>query len=72
MIAWIGVKNIKDNESYRNIKNVIVIAVMLVIGLGSLIGLNISLPLGIVTLSGLSLAGVVGILLNAILTKFMK
>lgn len=72
MIAWIGVKNIKDNESYRSIKNVIVIIVMLVIGLGSLVGLNISLPLGIVTLSGLSLAGVVGILLNAILTKFFK
>ena len=72
MIAWIGVKNIKDNESYRNIKNIIVIVVMLVIGLGNLIGLNIVLPLGVVTLSGLSLAGVVGILLNAILTKFMK
>jgi uracil permease len=72
MIAWIGVKNIKDNESYRSIKNIIVIAVMLIIGLGNLIGLNIVLPLGIVTLSGLSLAGVVGILLNAILTKFMK
>jgi uracil permease len=72
MIAWIGVKNIRDNKSYKNWKNVIVIITMLVIGLGSLIGLNISLPLGVVTLSGLSLAGVVGILLNAILTKFMK
>jgi uracil permease len=72
MIAFIGVKNIRDNKSYKNWKNVIVIITMLVIGLGSLIGLNISLPLGVVTLSGLSLAGVVGILLNAILTKFIK
>ena len=72
MISFIGVKNIKDNESYRSVKNIIVIIVMLIIGLGNLIGLNITLPLGVVTLSGLSLAGVVGILLNAILTKFMK
>ncbi len=72
MISWIGVKNIKDNKSYKDVKNVIVIAVMLVIGLGSLVGINISLPLGVVTLSGLSLAGVVGILLNAILMRFNK
>lgn len=72
MISWIGVKNIKDNKSYKSIKNVIVILIMLFIGLGSLIGINICLPLGITTLSGLSLAGVVGILLNAILTRFEK
>lgn len=72
MISWIGVKNIKDSKSYKNISKVIVILVMLVIGLGSLVGINISLPLGVVTLSGLSLAGVVGIILNAILVKFNK
>lgn len=72
MISWIGVKNIKDNKSYKDLSKVIVILVMLVIGLGSLVGINISLPLGIVTLSGLSLAGVVGIILNAILVKFNK
>lgn len=72
MIAFIGVKNIKDSKSYKNISKVIVILVMLVIGLGSLVGINISLPLGVVTLSGLSLAGVVGIILNAILVKFNK
>ena len=72
MIAFIGVKNIKDSKSYKNISNTIVIIVMLIIGLGSLIGINISLSLGAVTLSGLSLAGVVGIILNAILVKFNK
>lgn len=72
MIAFIGVKNIKDSKSYKNISKVIVILVMLVIGLGGLVGINISLPLGAVTLSGLSLAGVVGIILNAILVKFNK
>ena len=72
MITFIGIKNIKDSKSYKNISKVIVILVMLVIGLGSLVGINISLPLGVVTLSGLSLAGVVGIILNAILVKFNK
>ncbi len=70
MIAWIGVKNIKDNKSYVNPYKVAVILVMLVIGLGNLIGLNFSIALGSVTLSGLSLAGVIGIILNAILMRF--
>ena len=72
MISFIGVKNIKDSESYKSIKNIIVIAVMLLIGLGNLVGLNFSIALGSVTLSGLSLAGIVGILLNALLMKLDK
>lgn len=72
MIAWIGVKNIKDNKSYTSIYKLPVIIVMLLIGLGNLVGLNFSIALGSVTLSGLSLAGIVGILLNAILMKLDK
>lgn len=72
MIAWIGVKNIKDNKSYTSIYKLAVIIVMLLIGLGNLVGLNFSIAIGSVTLSGLSLAGVVGILLNAILMKLDK
>ena len=72
MIAWIGVKNIKDNKSYTSPYKLAVIIVMLLIGLGNLVGLNFSIALGSVTLSGLSLAGVVGILLNAILMKLDK
>jgi len=72
MIAWIGVKNIKDNKSYTSIYKLAVIIVMLLIGLGSLVGLNFSIALGSVTLSGLSLAGIVGILLNALLMKLDK
>ena len=72
MISFIGVKNIKDNKSYKSIKNIIVIIVMLIIGLGNLVGLNFSIALGSITLSGLSLAGVIGILLNAILMKLDK
>lgn len=72
MIAWIGVKNIKDNKSYTSIYKLAVIIVMLLIGLGNLVGLNFSIAIGSVTLSGLSLAGVIGILLNAILMKLDK
>jgi uracil permease len=72
MISWIGVKNIKDNKSYMSVTKLIVIIVMLFIGLGSLIGVNLSIAIGSVTLSGLSLAGVVGIVLNAIITSVEK
>jgi len=72
MISWIGVKNIKDNKSYTSIYKLAVIIVMLIIGLGNLVGLNFSIALGSVTLSGLSLAGIVGILLNALLMKLDK
>ena len=72
MIAWIGVKNIKDNKSYLDPTKLAVIIVMLFIGLGNLIGMNFSLAIGSVTLSGLSLAGVIGIMLNAIIMKLKK
>jgi uracil permease len=72
MISWIGVKNIKDNKSYMSVTKLIVIIVMLFIGLGSLIGVNLSIAIGSVTLSGLSLAGVIGIVLNAIITSIEK
>lgn len=69
MISYIGFKNIKDNKSYTSIKNIIVIVIMLVIGLGGLIGLNLQIAIGTVTLSGLSLAAIVGIVLNIVLEK---
>lgn len=72
MIAWIGVKNIKDSKSYLDPTKLVVIIIMLFIGLGNLIGMNFNLAIGSVTLSGLSLAGVVGIILNAIIMKLKK
>ena len=72
MISWVGFKNIKDNKAYTNKSELAVILIMLFIGLGSLIGVNIEITLGNITLSGLSLAGVVGILLNALLMRFKK
>ena len=62
MIAWIGVKNIKDNKSYKSIKKLIVIAVILLVGLS-----GFAITLGSVTISGLALAVIVGVILNLIL-----
>ena len=46
--------------------------VMFVIGTSDITGLNIALRIGGITLGGLSLAILVGIILNAILVKFNK
>ena len=61
MIAFVGVKNIKDNAK-RTWQNALVSVVILIIGLG-----GFSVTFGAVTLSGLSLAGIIGIILNVIL-----
>ena len=62
MIAWIGVKNIKDNKSYKSIKRLIVIAVILIVGLSGL-----TITLGSIAISGLALAVIVGVILNLVL-----
>ena len=62
MIAWIGVKNIKDNKSYKSIKKLIVITVILIVGLSGL-----TITLGSVAISGLALAVIVGVILNLVL-----
>lgn len=61
MIAFIGVKNIKDNAK-RTWQNALVSILILVIGLG-----GFSVTFGAITLSGLSLAGIIGIILNVVL-----
>lgn len=62
MIAFIGVKNIKDNKAYKSIKNIIVIAVILIVGLS-----GFALTIGNISISGLALAVIVGVVLNIIL-----
>lgn len=64
MIAFIGVKNIKDNKSYESIRNIIVIAIMLIIGLS-----GVSVTLGTVTFTGLSLSAIIGVILNLIINR---
>ena len=75
MISLIGVKTIKTNEVKFNWKNIIVMGTILLIGLGSGIierkyGIVIGIPVNeTVKISGLSLAAIVGIVLNAVLNR---
>lgn len=71
MIALIGVKTIKDSAIKLNVKNTLVIATILIIGLAPAyfptLALSLPIPGTNVALTDLSLAAVVGILLNAVL-----
>lgn len=75
MIALIGVKTIRNNKVEFNWKNILVMASILVLGLGSGIieskfGITIGIPVTeVVKISGLSFAAIVGILLNTILNR---
>ena len=75
MISWVGVKNIKkekDNKGKLTLSNIFVMIIMFIVGLSDVIGLNIVLQIGGITLSGLSLAILVGIVLNAIIMNVEK
>jgi len=78
MIAWIGVKMIKDSKVEFNIQSTIVMLTMLVIGLGTSYlatykGITIGVPVTeTVMLTGLSLAAIVGVLLNLVLNIVFK
>lgn len=73
MIGFIGIRNIRDNHVKFNIKNILVMGSILFIGFSGglfkeLFGFSIELPITAnISLNGLSLAAIVGILLNAIL-----
>ena len=67
MISAVGVRNVVENRvDFTNTRNVIIAALILVLS----IGINYSIGgihLGVVTLSGLAVASIVGIVLNAVL-----
>ena len=70
MISAIGVRNVVENKvDFTNSRNLIIAAVILVSALGFNSVGGISFALGNVTinLSGLAIAAIAGILLNAIL-----
>lgn len=75
MISLIGIKTIKTNEVKFNLKNMIVMGIILLLGLGSGIieskfGITIGIPITeSVKISGLSFAAIVGIILNAVLNR---
>lgn len=71
MIALVGVQTIKNEKVEFNSKNIVVMGVIMFIGLS---GIFLKNPIAIeitesVSISGLSLAALVGVILNAILTK---
>lgn len=75
MISFIGLKNINDSKCVQNnIKNLVIILTILVIGVGTTYLSNKGISLGIpitsnVSISGLSLAAIVGLILNRILNN---
>ncbi len=68
MISAIGVRNIVENHvDFKQSRNLIVAAIIMVIGLGSN---GVSIPIGggnNITITALALASIVGIILNAVL-----
>ena len=78
MIALIGFKTIKYEKVKMNWKNVVVIATILILGFfGKVIGDKYGIVIGIkisdtISISGLSFAAIVGVVLNLILNGFNK
>ena len=67
MISAVGVRNVVENKvDFTNSRNVIVAALILVLAIGINYSVG-SISIGIVSLSGLAVASIVGIIVNAIL-----
>ena len=68
MISAVGVRNMVENHvDFTSSRNVIVAALILVLAIGIKYGANDALSIGFTTLSGLAVAALVGVILNAIL-----
>lgn len=73
MIAIVGIKTIKNSAIDFNGKNIIIMFAIIFIGLCSHIGINISMPVtSTVSLTGLPLAAIIGVILNILFTKIEK
>ncbi|MCQ4924578.1 uracil-xanthine permease family protein [Tissierella carlieri] len=75
MISLIGVKTIKNQEVKFNWKNIVVMAIILILGLGGnylseILGFTVGIPINqSVQITGLSFAALVGIIINAVLNR---
>lgn len=68
MISAVGVRNVVDNKvDFTASRNVIIAAMILVLAIGIKYGANDAVSLGFTSLSGLAVAAIVGISLNALL-----
>lgn len=73
MIAIVGIKTIKNSAIDFNGKNIIIMFAIIFIGLCSHMGINISMPVtSTVSLTGLPLAAIIGVILNILFTKIEK
>ena len=73
MISAVGVRNIVEARvNFASMRNVIIAALILVIAIGVKYGAGDSIAIGPVHFSGLALAAIVGIVLNAVLPKDME
>lgn len=74
MITFVGAKTVKDSDCIKNKNNIIIIATIMIIGLGTTYlgdkGIIIGIPITqSVTITGLSLSAIVGIVLNRVLNN---
>lgn len=68
MISAIGARNLIENKVDLTVsRNLIVAAIILVLSIGIKYGANDAISIGFTSLSGLAVAAIIGILLNAIL-----
>ena len=68
MISAVGIRNmVEANVDFASMRNIIIAALILVIAIGVKYGANDSVAIGAIHFSGLALAAIIGILLNAIL-----
>ncbi len=68
MISAVGVRNVVDNKvDFTASRNVIIAAMILVLAIGIKYGANDAVSIGFTSFSGLAVAAVVGIVLNALL-----
>ena len=68
MISAVGVRNIVENQvDFKASRNVIIAALILVLAIGIKYGANDSVSIGFTSLSGLAIAAIVGVILNAVL-----
>ena len=72
MISAVGIRNmVEASIDFVQMRNIIIAALILVIAIGVKYGANDSVAIGSIHFSGLALAAIVGILLNAILPHRM-
>lgn len=68
MIAAVGLRNVAEGHvDFTHSRNVLIAALILVLAIGIKYGANDQIVLGPISLSGLAIAAIAGILLNAIL-----